>query len=88
MKLKRISQDTKLTIQVAVSVLLILAGLVLLFMGFYAPRVGEIHDSILIAYGEVSTFAGSLLGIDYHYKYKTYIADEERLRKDNDKITE
>ena len=86
MKLKRISQDTKLTIQVAVSVLLILAGLVLLFMGFYAPKVGEIHDSILIAYGEVSTFAGSLLGIDYHYKYKTYIADE-RLRI-NEKNTE
>lgn len=29
---------------------------------------GEIHSSVLIAYGEVMTFAGALFGIDYHYR--------------------
>ena len=72
--MNRISQDTKLTIQVILSIVLIVAGLTLLFLGFYSNPEGEIHDSILIAYGEVSTFAGALLGIDYTYKYKMFIA--------------
>ena len=25
---------------------------------------------VLIAFGEILTFVGSLFGIDYHYKYK------------------
>lgn len=46
----------------------------MLFLGFYTAPQGEIHDSVLIAYGEVSTFAGALLGIDYTYKYKIFRA--------------
>ena len=78
----RLSQDTKLTIQVILAVLLVITGIILLFLGFYAPKVGEIHDSILIAYGEVSTFAGSLCGIDYHYKYKTFVEEKKRELED------
>lgn len=78
--MKRISQDVKLTIQVITAVILVLAGIVMLFLGFYTAPPGEIHDSVLIAYGEVSTFAGSLLGLDYHYRFKTYSLDEERKR--------
>ena len=78
----RLSQDTKLTIQVILAVLLVITGVILLFLGFYAPKVGEIHDSILIAYGEVSTFAGSLCGIDYHYKYKTFVEEKKRELED------
>lgn len=77
--MKKLSTETKLTIQIIISIILIAAGLVLLFLGFYADPHGEIHDSVLIGYGEVSTFAGSLLGIDYHYKYKTHI-DDNRYR--------
>lgn len=76
--MKRISQEGKLTVQVIIASILVIAGLTLLFMGFYAPPTGEIHNSVLIAYGEASTFAGSLLGIDYHYKYKNHIVDEQR----------
>lgn len=77
-KMNLITQSTKLTIQVILATLLVLAGLTLLFMGFQTPPPGEIHDSILIAYGEVSTFAGSLLGVDYHYRYKEFKIREER----------
>lgn len=66
------------------SVILIIAGIVMLFMGFYTSPVGEIHDSILIAYGEVSTFSGALLGIDYTYKYKVF----KRETKTEEKIDE
>ena len=72
--MNRISKSTKLTIQVIMSMVLIITGVILLFLGFYTSPVGEIHDSILIAYGEVSTFSGALLGIDYTYKYKVFRA--------------
>jgi len=82
--MKILSEDTKLTIQVCLSIFLIIAGIVLLFLGFYSEPPGQIHDSVLIAYGEVSTFAGSLLGIDYTYKYKIYKADVDRNREKNE----
>lgn len=69
-----LSKQTKLTIQVVLAIILIIVGVILLFLGFGADPYGEIHDSVLVAYGEVSTFAGSLLGIDYTYKYKMYKA--------------
>lgn len=86
MDIKRFSQNTKLTIQIILSVILVFAGLTLLFFGFFAPPYGDISNSILVSYGEVSTFAGSLLGVDYHYKYKVYKIDadmEQEERKRN-----
>lgn len=46
-------------------------GCALLTAGFCCPPVGEIHHSILIAFGEILTFSGSLIGIDYKYRYKS-----------------
>lgn len=76
------SERNKLTIQIALASLLVIAGLVLLFMGFYAVPVGTISASVLTAYGEVSTFAGALLGIDYTYRFKMYKIEEKE--KEND----
>ena len=45
-------------------------GCTLLVCGFVAHPLGEIHHSVLIAFGEILTFTGSLIGIDYHYRYK------------------
>ena len=42
----------------------------LLLAGFMTPPVAEIHHSVLSAFGEILTFSGSLIGIDYHYKYR------------------
>lgn len=56
--------------QLFVAVVLSLAGIILLFMGFWCSPRGEIHNSVLIGFGEVSTFAGALFGVDYSYKYK------------------
>lgn len=63
-------QNKKLTIQLAMAAFLSVSGMAMLIMGLWTPPVGEIHSSVLIAYGEVSTFAGSLFGIDYTYRYK------------------
>ena len=57
-------------VQLILSVGLCVFGGVLLIAGFCCPPVGEIHHSVLIAFGEILTFSGSLIGIDYHYRYK------------------
>ena len=56
--------------QLWVAVLLSLAGVVLLFMGFWCSPTGKIDSSVLVGFGEVSTFSGALFGVDYSYKYK------------------
>ncbi|MDE6145882.1 MAG: hypothetical protein K2O38_08070 [Muribaculaceae bacterium] len=43
-------------------------GCGLLIAGFIVAPLGEIHQSVLIGFGECLTFAGALLGIDYRYK--------------------
>lgn len=43
-------------------------GCCLLVAGFIVEPPGQIHQSVLIGFGECLTFAGSLLGIDYHYR--------------------
>lgn len=50
--------------------MLCLAGIVLLFIGTAIPPEGEIHSSVLVAFGEVSTFAGALFGVDYRYRFR------------------
>lgn len=64
----KIEKTTKLTIQVILSVILVLSGIVLLFMGFAVAPQGQIYDSVLIGSGETFTFAGALLGIEYAAK--------------------
>lgn len=59
-----------MNVQLAVAVLLSVGGLVLLFLGLYMAPRGEIHQSVLLGFGEVSTFAGALFGVDYRYKFK------------------
>ena len=74
----------KLTLQLLLGAFLVVVGVVLLFLGFYAPIVGEITNSVLVAYGEVSTFAGALIGVDYKYKFQVYKLDEEERKRHKD----
>lgn len=55
-------------VQLWLAVALVLAGSVLLGCAFAFPPKGEIHSSVLVAFGEILTFAGALFGIDYKYK--------------------
>ena len=57
-------------IQLIIAALLSLAGIALLFVGTLLAPQGEIHETVLVAFGEIATFAGSIMGIDYHYKQK------------------
>ena len=60
----------RVTVQLVIAVLLTLGGIVLLFSGFWVDPDGVIDSSVLVAFGEISTFAGALFGVDYTYKFR------------------
>lgn len=59
-----------MNIQLALGVFLAISGVALLWTGLFIEPLGEIHPSVLTALGEVFTFSGALIGIDYTYKWK------------------
>lgn len=65
-------ENTKLYVQLAIAVVVIIIGCGLLISGFIVPPLGVIDNSLLIAFGETCSFVGALLGIDYTYRYKLY----------------
>lgn len=66
----------KPTITLLAAIFLIAVGSGLLIAGFCVPPPGEIHNSVLVAFGEILTFAGAVFGMKYHYQYGN-------IRKDN-----
>ena len=69
--------------QIVTAALLALGGLILLFCGVYIEPQGQIHESLLIGFGEVATFSGALFGIDAAYSKKLwdYTKSIEKNRK-------
>lgn len=68
----------RMTIQLWVATILVFAGLALLVAGFIVKPLGEIHNSVLIAFGEISTFSGALFGVDYSYRYNAKAPRKKR----------
>lgn len=60
----------KLNIQLITAAILSLGGIILLFCGVFISPQGEIHESLLVGFGEVATFSGALMGVDYVYRNK------------------
>ena len=59
---------TRIKTELTSAILLVAVGAFLLIAGLFIPPMGVIHSSVLVAFGEVAVFAGSLFGIDLHYK--------------------
>ncbi len=57
-------------IQLLTAAALSLGGIILLYLGAYFAPQGEIHESILVAFGEIATFCGAIFGIDYTYRWR------------------
>ena len=92
--MKRLNQEQKMTIQFWAGLGIVIVGLVLLFLGFYAVPIGEIAPSVLTAFGEIATFSGALIGVDYRYRFKMYeerhrnrISEEEEVEDDSQELT-
>lgn len=60
----------RIDLQLISAFVLSLGGLILLFCGVFIEPQGQIHETLLVAFGETATFAGALFGIDYVYKKK------------------
>lgn len=61
---------SNLNIQLLTAAILSFGGLILLFCGVFIDPQGQIHESLLVAFGEVATFCGALMGVDYVYRNK------------------
>lgn len=75
----------------SLAILTLAAAFVLLFLGMYIPPEGEIHDSILTAFGLILLFVGSLLGVSMHYaneltKFKDKAFDIMRKKEEDTEI--
>ena len=69
-------EERRLTLQLILAVSMAIFGCILIVVAFVVPPTGEIHPSVLTAFGEILTFAGAVLGIDYNYKFKIHHKDE------------
>lgn len=56
--------------QLITAFVLSIGGLTLLFCGVFIDPQGQIHETLLVAFGEMATFAGALFGIDYTYRHR------------------
>ena len=63
---------SKANIQLILGFTLAIFGMALLILSFFVPPMGIIDASVLAAIGEVFTFSGALIGIDYHYKARRF----------------
>lgn len=54
-------------IKIYLSVALMIFGCVMVMMGFWVSPIGVIDNSVLIIFGEISTFVGSVFGISMVY---------------------
>ena len=66
------TNEKKLNLRLLIATFLTLIGSGLLIAGFIVPPKGVIDSSVLVAFGETSTFVAALLGIDYNYRYKMW----------------
>lgn len=74
------SKERKLHVQYVASIATLVAGIGLLIAGFCVPPHGVIDASVLTAFGEIITFAGTVWGIGNATDRKVY----EIERKYND----
>lgn len=57
-------------IKIWLAVSMVVFGCGLIVAGFIVAPLGIISNSVLVAFGEVLTFAGTILGINYVYSTK------------------
>ena len=58
----------KALVQFAAAYVLTLLGIGLMAAGMLLPPLGYIDPTVLTAFGEIATFAGAMMGMDYHYR--------------------
>ena len=85
-KSKRTHEERKLTIQLILAVCMAIFGCVMIVAAFIVPPTGEIHPTVLTAFGEILTFAGAVLGIDYNYKFKIHHSNDNERESNSEAV--
>lgn len=73
-------------VQFGIAIGLMIFGCVVLLIGLLTPPEGQIHQSVLIAFGEIATLAAGVLGIDaiYTNKLQKIVAELRKEGKDEE----
>lgn len=87
--MKKTAAEKRNLFQTVCSGLVLIAGLVLIFLSFFAPPKGVIDASVLTAFGEALSFVGAVWGIAVNSNRKLYEIERkynyesERMDKEN-----
>lgn len=71
-------KEKRLGIYLWTGVAITMAGVILLFVDLFMPPQGEIHSSVLWAFGELAALAGAVLGVPSGVKLKQYLNNKNR----------
>ena len=73
-QLKKVNRDI---IQFISSLITLIAGIVLVFLGFFAVPIGVIDYTVITAFGLFLSFVGAVWHIDLKYDFKTREIESE-----------
>ena len=79
-QLKKVNRDI---IQFISSLITLIAGIVLVFLGFFAVPIGVIDYTVITAFGLFLSFVGAVWHIDLKYDFKTKEIERE-IKKDKE----
>ena len=83
---ENIKKGTRDIIQFISSLITLVAGIVLVFLGFFAVPIGVIDYTVITAFGLFLSFVGAVWHIDLKYDFKTREIERE-IKKDKDGST-
>lgn len=66
-----LKKPSKENLQFISSLLVLFAGLVLVFISLFIKPMGEIHPSVITAFGMFLSFVGAVWHLDLKYDFKT-----------------
>lgn len=70
-------------IQFISSLITLIAGIALVFLGFFAVPIGVIDYTVITAFGLFLSFVGAVWHIDIKYNYKTKEIEREINKDEN-----
>lgn len=69
--MKKFTKERKERLEAVLATVICCFGMILIACSWFVEPRGVIDSSVLVAYGETMTFAGSLFGLNYYHKRKT-----------------
>lgn len=79
----QLEKRTRDIIQFISSLITLVAGIVLVFLGFFAVPIGVIDYTVITAFGLFLSFVGAVWHIDLKYDFKTREIERE-VKKDKE----